>query len=208
MPTNGTPAIATGKEILVAYYNKKKILNLKVSDVEFSTPERIETVGTLTNSSVRLFPKLGTPFNGSPKIYYDRVHINYLGTIVIDKGSAIRLYELLDAINEKYNINISEDDVENEILTPTVHGEILINFQVKPTSVTYYSGDVIYTPNYPDPNTIANNEVDKYGFWSVELSDSNAVISNENLTAEMTNKSMVVCGVFTVDCFSKLLSTS
>ena len=120
-----TPSIYTGKEILVAYYNKKKNLNLSVADVEFGTPERLDTPGTLSNTSVRLFHKLGVPYIGSPKLYYDRIHVSFLGTITIEKGNSVRLYQLLPAINQKYSINITEEDVEDEQLGSIGTGEIL-----------------------------------------------------------------------------------
>lgn len=190
-----TPSIYTGKEILVAYYNKKKNLNLSVADVEFGTPERLDTPGTLSNNSVRLFHKLGVPYIGSPKLYYDRIHVSFLGTITIEKGNSVRLYQLLPAINQKYSINITEEDVEDEQLGSIGTGEILVNFKIKPTSVTYYDGDIIYTPNYPDPNTGISPEIDVYGYWDEDTSSDNVVITNDALTAQMDNHAMALCKV-------------
>lgn len=194
MPSN-TPTIYTGKEILVAYYNKKKNLNLSVDDVIFDVPQRVDIPGSLSNSSVRLFHKLGTPYVGSPKIYYDRIHVSYLGTITIEKGTSTRLYQLLPAINSKYNISITPDDVEDEFYGSIGGGEILVNLKIKESSVTYYDGDIIYTPRYPNPNTGIRPEVDVYGFWDPETSSDQVVITNDRLTAEMDSHHLARCGV-------------
>jgi hypothetical protein len=131
-----TPTLYTGKQMLLDYYNKQKNTQLTLDDVVFGTPQRREEDGALTNSWVRIYPAKGSGLTGAPKIYYDRVHMSYVGNIVVEKGTAIRTHDLLNKINEKYNTVFSEDDVENEILDPVAVGEIFISLKIKEESVT------------------------------------------------------------------------
>lgn len=187
-----TPTLYTGKQMLLDYYNKQKNTALTLDDVVFGTPERRDEVGALTNSWVRIYPAKGSGLTGAPKIYYDRVHMSYVGSIVVDKGTAIRTHDLLDKINDKYNTVFSPDDVENELLDPVAIGEIFITLKLKPESVTYYDGDIIYTNRYPDPSTLPQPEIEKMATWSIADSSINAVITNGELTTEVNRSNLTI----------------
>lgn len=187
-----TPILYTGKQMLLDYYNKQKNTALTLDDVVFGTPERREEPGALTNSWVRIYPAKGSGLTGAPKIYYDRVHMSYVGSIVVDKGTAIRTHDLLDKINDKYNTVFSPDDVVNELLDPIAIGEIFITLKIKPESVTYYDGDIIHTNRYPDPSTLPQPEIDKMATWSIADSSINAVITNGELTTEVNRSNLTI----------------
>lgn len=187
-----TPTLYTGKQMLLDYYNKQKNMQLTLDDVVFGTPQRRDEEGALTNTWVRIYPAKGSGLTGAPKIYYDRVHMSYVGSIVVEKGTAIRTHDLLNKINEKYNTVFSEDDVENEILDPVAVGEIFVSLKIKEESVTYYDGDIIYTNRYPDPADLPQPEIEKMATWSIADSSINAVVTNAELTAEVNRSNMVV----------------
>jgi hypothetical protein len=186
------PTLYTGKQMLLDYFNKKKNKTLKLEDVVFGTPAKRTEEGAMTNSWVRIYPAKASGLIGAPKIYYDRVHMSYVGNIVIDKGTAIRTHDLLDRINEKYNTVFTPDDVENELLDPVAVGEVFVTLKVKEDSITYYDGDIIYTDRYPDPATLPQPVVDKMATWSVADSGPNVVFTNGELSAEVNSRNLVV----------------
>lgn len=186
MPT--TPLrVYTGKEVLLAYYNRQFQRNIGLEDIDFDVPVKLATP-TNYNTVIRLYPRLGSRYYGSPRLFYDRIHVSMLGTIVVDKGSATKVHDLLNRINEKYSISITEEDVVNETLDPFTNGNIVVNLKIEPTSVMFYEGPKVYTPNYPDPATLPGPVIEQYAFWSPVNSSSNVVLSNNNTSALMNNE--------------------
>lgn len=190
MPTSDL-RIYSGKEILLAYYNRQFQRNIGLEDIEFDTPVKL-TAPTNYNTVIRLYPRLGSRYYGSPRLFYDRIHVSYLGTIVVPKGMAVRTHDLLNAINEKYSINLTEEDVENDLLDPFSNGNIVVSLRIKPTSVMFYDGAIVYTPNYPDPASLPGPTVDRYAFWSPTKSSSAVVLSNSNKTALMNHEHLAI----------------
>ena len=190
MPTSDL-RIYSGKEILLAYYNRQFQRNIGLEDIEFDTPVKL-TAPTNYNTVIRLYPRLGSRYYGSPRLFYDRIHVSYLGTIVVPKGMAVRTHDLLNAINEKYSINLTEEDVENDLLDPFSSGNIIVSLRIKPTSVMFYDGAIVYTPNYPDPASLPGPTVDRYAFWSPTKSSSAVVLSNSNKTALMNHEHLAI----------------
>lgn len=184
--------VYSGKEILLAYYNRTFQKNIALHEIDFGRPQRVDTVGTNFNTTINLWPKLGTRYYGSPKLNYDRVHVSLLGTIVVPKGQATRVHDLLDTINQKYNTNITDEDVENDTLDPFTNGDITVNLRIKEDSVMFYQGTMIYTPAYPDPNAGVPPVIDQYAFWSPTSSSSVVVLSNNNYTALMNNEQLAI----------------
>lgn len=184
--------VYSGKRILLEYYNRVYRRNLQLSDVTFGIPQRVDVLNTNFNTTVRIYPNLGTRYYGSPRLNYDRIHVSYLGSISVPKGAAVRVHDLLDTINDKYNINLSEEDVENDLLDPIVNGEITVTLRIKQESVMFYDGSIIYTPNYPDPSNGEQPVIDEYGFWSNYNSSSNVVLSNNDYTALMNFEHLAI----------------
>lgn len=184
--------VYSGKEILLAYYNRTFQKNIALHEIQFGRPQRVDTAGTNFNTTINLWPNLGTRYYGSPKLNYDRVHVSLLGTIVVPKGQATRVHDLLDAINEKYNINLTDEDVENDTLDPFTNGDITVNLRIKEDSVMFYQGTMIYTPAYPDPNAGIPPVIDQYAFWSPTSSSPVVVLSNNNYTALMNNEQLAI----------------
>lgn len=181
--------VYSGKQILLGYYNRVNRKNLTVYDVQFGLPSRVETVGTNFNTTIRMYPNIGTPYFGSPRLDYDRIHVSQLGVIVVPKGLAVRVHDLLPVINNKYNINLTEDDVENDLLAAG-SGNVTIALRIKPESVLFYDGAVIYTPNYPDPATQPLPQVDYFAFWSAYRSSANVVLSDNDRAGLMNAEHM------------------
>lgn len=191
MPTNDL-AIHTGKEILLAYYNRIYQRTLSIANVDFGIPVKLDTPGTTHNTTIKITPKLGSRYYGTIKLNYDRIHKSLLGNIVVDKGSAVRVHDLLPAINEKYGIKLTDEDVENDLLDPFTNGDIVVDLVIKPDSVLFYDGTFIYTPNYPDPNGATPEAIEQYGHWSPTKSSNLVILSNENYTAVMDNFNLAI----------------
>lgn len=184
--------VYSGKEILLAYYNRTFQKNIALHEIQFGRPQRVDTVGTNFNTTINLWPNLGTRYYGSPKLNYDRVHVSLLGTIVVPKGQATRVHDLLETINTKYNLNLTDEDVENDTLDPFTNGDITVNLRIKEDSVMFYQGTMIYTPAYPDPNAGVPPVIDQYAFWSPTSSSPVVVLSNNNYTALMNNEQLAI----------------
>lgn len=188
--------IFSGKRILLEYYNRLNRKTIDLSEVDFGKPARIDTAGTEHNTVLRIYPKLGTKYYGSPRLYYDRIHISLLGNISVPKGLATKVWELIDAINEKYNVGITTDDVMNDDLQITAATDIVVNLRVNPESITFYDGQMIYTKNYPDPTSLPAPHVSAYGMWSVAFSSHSVVLTNDNYTALMNYEHTARCNMF------------
>ncbi len=191
MPTNDL-TIHTGKEILLAYYNRIYQRTLSIANVDFGIPVKLDTPGTTHNTTIKITPKLGSRYYGTIKLNYDRIHKSLLGNIVVDKGSAVRVHDLLPAINEKYGIKLTDEDVENDLLDPFTNGDIVVDLVIKPDSVLFYDGTFIYTPNYPDTNGATPEAIEQYGHWSPTKSSNLVILSNENYTAVMDNFNLAI----------------
>lgn len=177
--------IFSGKRILLEYYNRLNRKTIDLSEVDFGKPARIDTAGTEHNTVVRIYPKLGTKYYGSPRLYYDRIHISLLGVISVEKGIATTVWEVIDQINEKYNVGITTEDVLNDTLPATTTGMVVVNLNVNPDSITFYDGPMIYTKNYPDPASLPPPSISSYCMWSRQFSSNYVTLINDGYTAIM-----------------------
>lgn len=146
------PEVFSSRQALVNLYNKRMKLSLKPEDVDFSTPMRMEQ-GKPYNTTVIISPKTHVMAIGDCKVGYNRIHISRLGVITIERGDAVTMHDLLSAIRTKYELVLTEEDVEDTVIDPLLQGLIVLDLQIKPTSVMYYSGLEVFTPTYPVPVT-------------------------------------------------------
>ena len=144
------PEIFTSRQALVNLYNKRMKLDLKPDDVDFSTPIRAQP-GQTYNTLVTISPKTHVMAIGNCKVAYNRVHVSRLGVISVDKGDAVTTHDLLQKIRDKYDLALTQEDVEDTVIDPFLQGTIVLSIQFKPTSVMYYGGAEIFTPTYPAP---------------------------------------------------------
>ena len=144
------PEIFTSRQALVNLYNKRMKLDLKPDDVDFSTPIRAQP-GQPYNTLVTISPKTHVMAIGNCKVAYNRVHVSRLGVISVDRGDAVTMHDLLQKIQDKYDLVLTQEDVEDTVIDPFLQGTIVLSIQFKPTSVMYYGGAEIFTPTYPAP---------------------------------------------------------
>lgn len=132
------------KDIICEYIRLNEGIDVQLADVTFSDPVRSEPSPIpLRNTSITIVPVTSSGLYGRRVFHYNRIHISELGTVTVDKGSATTVYQLLAAINDKYGLYLTEDDVYDQILSPVVTGDIDIDLQIKPTSLIWYAGDII-----------------------------------------------------------------
>ena len=138
---NGT---GDGKELLLAAINRKTGRNYTLRDFEFGEPTTITNVPTPThNTSIKFGPKLDSGYYGVRTIFYNRIHASDLGSIIVPYDGETRLHQLLDKINEKYGILITQDDVEDVVMQGVVGSQVSVPLAFKPASLIYYSSTQI-----------------------------------------------------------------
>ncbi len=134
-----------GKEVLLDSLNFKLSTNFKLEDFDFGLPAAVTTPNPTHNTVITFGPKAHSGYYGIRKIYYNRVHISELGNISVVKGSATRVSHLLQKINQKYGILITELDIYDAVLPDIPQGqteiEVLLDF--RPTSIVFYGGTKI-----------------------------------------------------------------
>lgn len=142
------PRIYTARETVLGYANAKLKSQMRVQDVDFSTPQRNDTPSPQYNTRIVITPHLNTMFIGDYTLEYDRVHVSKFGVVKIIQGSATRLYDVIDSLNEVCNSHFLEEDLVDYALPVGNTGEITIDLQFQPGSLLYYSGAAIITPNW------------------------------------------------------------
>lgn len=108
-------AIATPREKFFA------VLNKHLADNSYPTIDPAEyEVGTPTVYSASAYPRntrlvldapLASTNVGRTTVYYDRIDMATITNIVIPKGSAVTVNDLLPAINEELGINLATTDI-------------------------------------------------------------------------------------------------
>ena len=150
-----------GKEVLLASLNYKLGKDFTLDDFEFSDPEPVAIPNPTHNTMIKFGPKAHSGYYGTKKIYYNRIHVSELGIIRVEKGTATRVSHLLQKVNQKYGILITELDIFDAILPELQPGqtEIEVDFDFRPTSVVYYGGTkIILGTNDPaliDPDSVS-----------------------------------------------------
>ena len=138
-----------GKEVLLASLNYKLGTNFTLDDFEFGTPSAVTMPSPTHNTQIKLGPKAHSGYYGNRTIYYNRVHVSQLGTITVAKGTATKVSHLLQKINEKYGILITELDIYDALLPDIPPGEtnITLDLNFRPTSIIFYGGTQIILGN-------------------------------------------------------------
>lgn len=132
------------KDVICEYIRLNEGIEVYPNEVNFANPVRSEpTPIPLRNTHVVITPVTSSGLYGKRIFHYNRIHISELGTVTVEKGSATTVYQLLSAINVKYGLYLTEDDVIDQVLSPIITGEIEVDLEIKPTSLAWYAGDII-----------------------------------------------------------------
>lgn len=145
------------REILIAAINKKTGQNYTLTDFEFGEPEAVGVPTPTHNTVVRFGPKLTSKYYGVSRIYYSRIHASELQNVVVPFNGQARVSDLLDAINEKYGILITVDDIVDNVLPalPPGSNNVQVNLVFSAKSLIFYSGTPIQLGlNDPTGDTI------------------------------------------------------
>lgn len=158
------PKLATAREEIIGWINKAKLLDIPVEDVTFSKPIPYTGPNPPWHVKVTVTPNANTMWIGKHTHNYDRIHISELGVIIVNKGDALRLNDLLPQISEVCGVKFDVDDLIDYELDGSTSGNIVVDLQANPDSLMYYDGPKIYTPNSPeilpgDPNAPVYPEV-------------------------------------------------
>jgi hypothetical protein len=117
---------ANPKEVILAILNQSSGTSVEVADVDFGTPQRATGGAPLRNTKLVISPKANSGYYGNKIIWYNRIHITDLGSITVNKGTSTLYSQLIPAINAKYGIYLSIDDIveflgkNNEGVIPSV----------------------------------------------------------------------------------------
>ena len=157
MPTTilGTiDAGGEGKAVLLAALNQALGKNFTLAEFTFSDPVAITIPTPTRNTMIKLAPLAASGYYGVRKVYYNRIHVSELGQIVVSRGAATRVSDLLPQINEKYGVYIQPTDIYDGLLPAEVPGEteVQITLNFRPSSIIFYGGvQIILGSN--DPNS-------------------------------------------------------
>ena len=143
-----------GKAVLLAALNQALGKNFTLSEFTFSDPEAITIPTPTRNTMIKLAPLAASGYYGVRKVYYNRIHVSELGQIVVSRGAATRVSDLLAQINEKYGVYIQPTDIYDGLLPAEVSGEteVQVTLNFRPSSIIFYGGvQIILGSN--DPNS-------------------------------------------------------
>lgn len=133
------------REILVELINADDSLNVTVDDVTFGNPQRVTTPSPQRNTRLQITANTESGFYGVKTINYNRMHISEVGTIEVERGAANNHIALLPAINTKYGLFLTAEDIIDQVIPPEQTGLITVVLQINPNSLTFYDGAVITT---------------------------------------------------------------
>jgi uncharacterized protein (DUF1330 family) len=100
-------------DILIQQVNIENNTELFADDFLFSPPRTAELLFSDINTAVTITPKVTSGYYGSKDIYYKRLNVTEIITnsnILITRGTATKLSELIPQVNSKYGINITDID--------------------------------------------------------------------------------------------------
>lgn len=146
---------ANPKEVILSILNQSSGTAVEVSDVDFGVPQRATGGAPLRNTKLVISPKSNSGYYGNKVIWYNRIHISELGTITVNKGTSTLYSQLIPAINTKYGIYLSVDDIVDGPLPVGQSGEIAVTLPINPSSLMFYSGAKIITPGF-NPGLVGN----------------------------------------------------
>ena len=190
-----------GKAVLLASLNYKLGTTFTLDDFEFGTPSAVTMPSPTHNTQIKLGPKAHSGYYGNRTIYYNRVHVSQLGTIVVEKGTATRVSHLLQKINDKYGILITELDIYDALLPDIPPGEtnITLDLNFRPTSIIFYGGtQIVLGSNDPaagDGSGVALPFSGKWLFFAESIRDENldsySVLIDQDRSRKRVNSTIV-----------------
>lgn len=133
------------REVLVELINLNDNLTVTVDDVEFGLPVRITDPSPPRNTRVQITAKTESGFYGVKTINYNRMHISEVGVIQVERGAANNHVALLPAINTKYGLFLTAEDIVNQTIPAGQTGLITVPLAINPNSLSFYDGAVIVT---------------------------------------------------------------
>lgn len=140
------------KQYLIGLVYAETQTYLSEIDVVFSDPVRQEH-GSSRNTHVKVYPKVWVAFANGYDVYYNRVHSSRVRPFKILKGNAKTVHQVIDIINDTQEFNFTTDDlVDNALPIADSEGYVIFKAEFKPTSLGFYSGDIVKTvTEYIDP---------------------------------------------------------
>lgn len=133
------------REVLVDLINANDGLTATVADVTFGDPVRVTDPNPPRNTRVAITANTESGFYGVKTVHYNRMHISEVGTIEVERGAANSHIALLPAINTKYGLFLTADDIIDQVIPVGETGLITVNLQINPNSLSFYDGAVITT---------------------------------------------------------------
>lgn len=129
-----------GKQLLMDLFNQKSIIDYSLSRFDFDPPISLIN-GSICNTETYLKEISSGNLFSKKIIHYNRIHVSELGVILLNKGIAITVVELLKEINIFLNSSIQINEIINEPLpSADASGKVLISLKFHPNSFQYYSG--------------------------------------------------------------------
>ena len=206
------------KQFLVEKVAVAAKLPLTLIDVDFDVPLKMSN-GSPRNTSVKVFTKPWISSYGSWTVAYDRIHQTEVRPIVLLKGNATTVHELMEEINYKYGFDFEvEDLVDSPLPAADTNGVISFYLQFTDRCLGCYHGTVVRTtgehsqpmqplptppenPNeptptiypYPSANTLVRTECRGSDLWAFRSTGDSG-----NLTATLQQASSPDCQALTL----------
>lgn len=137
-----------GEEVLLAIINDQDGTDVLIEDVTFGVPQRAEPTPPevpVRNTFIKITPKVESGLYGIKTFWYNRIHKSELGVITVNRGSATTYAQILPAINDKYGLYLTVDDIVDAALPSLQVGEITVDLPINPGSFAFYDGTIIVT---------------------------------------------------------------
>lgn len=113
-------AIASPRDKFFAVLNKHLADNsyptIDPAEYEMGAPANYAGSAYPRNTRLVLDPPLSSPSAGRTTVYYDRIDFATVTNIVVPKGSAVTVNDLLPTINEELGIALASTDIISENL--------------------------------------------------------------------------------------------
>lgn len=89
-------------------------------------------------------------------VYYNRIHTSDLGSLVLPKGSATLVSDLIDAINLALSTSLSSFEIiDAQLPNPDGAGNVTFNLTFFDSSMQYYSGEKIIPATVVSPDGVS-----------------------------------------------------
>jgi hypothetical protein len=139
MPANPYNA----REVILERINVDDNLDVTVDDVVFENPVKPTEPLPIRNTILRIRSLTSSAFYGVKTFHYNRIHIDEVGPMTVERGAANTWAALLPAINEKYGLFMVPEDIIDGNIPVGLTGEIPVTLAISPNSLTWYDGPVI-----------------------------------------------------------------